>query len=104
MHSSLFLLSFVALVATRTDLSGCISSETVAYRGASLLWYVPGIGEVYSFLDCGGGRAPPKTTVAGCPLYSGISTYSPSYLPGFQHRQHHQLPMFLLRTPSRRLP
>jgi len=73
-----------ALAAARTDLSGCVSTETIAYGGASLLWYVPGTGEICGFLDCGGGRAPPKTTVPGCLLYSGTSTYSPSYLPGFK--------------------
>ncbi|KAI0842363.1 hypothetical protein F5Y06DRAFT_257423 [Hypoxylon sp. FL0890] len=67
----------------RTDLSGCVSSATVKYGGASLIWYVPGTGEICEFLDCGGGRAPPKTTVPGCAAYSGTATYSPSYLPGF---------------------
>lgn len=45
--------------------------------------YVPDTGEVCEFLDCGGGRAPPKTDVPGCEQYSGTATYSPSYLPGF---------------------
>ncbi|RYP72661.1 hypothetical protein DL769_004403 [Monosporascus sp. CRB-8-3] len=40
-------------------------------------------GEVCEFLDCGGGRAPPKTTVPGCPLYEGTMSSEPSYLPGF---------------------
>ncbi|KAH8646656.1 hypothetical protein BX600DRAFT_443645 [Xylariales sp. PMI_506] len=70
-------------VSARTDLSGCVSSDTVAFGGASVIWYVPGSGEICDFLDCGGGRAPPKTTVPGCPLYSGTATYSPSYLPGY---------------------
>ncbi|QKX64471.1 uncharacterized protein TRUGW13939_11645 [Talaromyces rugulosus] len=71
----------IALLATttlaRTDLSGCTSS----IAGASIIWYVPGTGELCQFLDCGGGRAPPKTDVPGCPLYTGTATYSPSYLP-----------------------
>jgi hypothetical protein len=45
--------------------------------------YVPGTGELCDFLDCGGGTAPPKTTVPGCLLYSGTATYSPSYLAGY---------------------
>ena len=45
--------------------------------------YVPGTGELCEFLDCGGGRAPPKTTVPGCAQYSGTETYSPSYLAGY---------------------
>lgn len=84
MLSPLLFLAFTALAAARTDLSGCVSSETVAYGGASLIWYVPGTGEICAFLDCGGGTAPPKTTVPGCAAYSGTSTYSPSYLPGYQ--------------------
>ncbi|KAG4220069.1 hypothetical protein PC116_g31452, partial [Phytophthora cactorum] len=69
--------------AARTDLSGCVSSKTIAYGGASLIWYVPETGEICEFLDCGGGRAPPKTTVPGCGGYEGTATYSPSFLPGF---------------------
>ncbi|KAK9774546.1 hypothetical protein AB5N19_08784 [Seiridium cardinale] len=72
-----------APISARTDLSGCVSSETVKYGGASLLWYVPGTGEICEFLDCGGGRAPPKTTVPGCAAYSGTASYTPSYLPGY---------------------
>ncbi|ORY56340.1 uncharacterized protein BCR38DRAFT_451084 [Pseudomassariella vexata] len=76
-----------ALLATpitaKTDLSGCTSSETVTYGGASMIWYVPGTGEICAFLDCGGGRAPAKTTVPGCPQYSGTASYAPSFLPGF---------------------
>lgn len=34
-------------------------------------------------LDCGGGRAPPKTNVPGCGNYKGTASYSPTYLPGF---------------------
>ncbi|KAI0427664.1 hypothetical protein F5Y09DRAFT_25850 [Xylaria sp. FL1042] len=67
----------------KTDIAGCVSSQTVAYGGASLIWYVPDTGEICAFLDCGGGLAPPKTTVPGCPDYKGTATYSPSYLPGF---------------------
>ncbi|OCL05211.1 hypothetical protein AOQ84DRAFT_356060 [Glonium stellatum] len=84
MHSNI--LTILALAATalaRTDLSGCTSSETVAFGGASMIYYVPGTGEICAFLDCGGGTAPPKTTVPGCPLYSGTASYEPSYLSGY---------------------
>jgi len=87
MHSSLVLFALATLAtlaAAKTDLSGCTSSDVIAYGGASVLYYVPGTGEICSFLDCGGGTAPPKTTVPGCPLYSGTATYSPSFLPGFK--------------------
>ncbi|KAL7790465.1 hypothetical protein V8C37DRAFT_384501 [Trichoderma ceciliae] len=72
----------------RTDLVGCTYTDTVVQPSglpgydayASRIWFVPGSGELCEFLDCGGGRAPPKTNVPGCPLYSGTATYSPSYL------------------------
>ncbi|KAI5467680.1 hypothetical protein BGZ63DRAFT_33407 [Mariannaea sp. PMI_226] len=71
----------------RTDLVGCTYYDSVVKDGntpyATRVWYVPGSGEICEFLDCGGGRAPPKTTVPGCPLYSGTATYSPSYLEAF---------------------
>ncbi|KAI0506007.1 hypothetical protein F5B22DRAFT_484949 [Xylaria bambusicola] len=73
----------VGPATAKTDIGGCVSTQTVAYGGASLIWYVPDTGEICEFLDCGGGRAPPKTTVPGCPSYEGTATYSPSYLPGF---------------------
>ncbi|EED19426.1 siderophore biosynthesis enzyme, putative [Talaromyces stipitatus ATCC 10500] len=46
-------------------------------------WYNPNTGEICDPLDCGGGRAPPKTDVPGCPLYKGTETRatSASYLP-----------------------
>ncbi|KAL7913284.1 hypothetical protein GGI35DRAFT_285464 [Trichoderma velutinum] len=72
----------------KTDLAGCTYTDVVvmptdrpAYDAySSRIWYVPGTGELCDLLDCGGGRAPPKTNVPGCPLYSGTETYSPSYL------------------------
>ncbi|KAF1961848.1 hypothetical protein CC80DRAFT_359110, partial [Byssothecium circinans] len=63
----------------KTDLAGCTSSAI----GASLLWYVPSNGEICSILDCGGGRAPPKTTVPGCAAYSGTASYTPSFIPNY---------------------
>lgn len=72
-------LALAPLTLAKTDLTGCTPTQLVVYGGASMLYYVPGTGEICSFLDCGGGMAPPKTTVLGCPLYSGTATYSPSY-------------------------
>ncbi|RYP44343.1 hypothetical protein DL768_009180 [Monosporascus sp. mg162] len=43
-------------------------------------WYDPNTGEVCDPLDCGGGRAPPKTNVPGCPLYTGTAVRTTSYL------------------------
>lgn len=46
-------------------------------------WFDPDTGEICDPLDCGGGRAPPKTDVPGCPMYTGTETRgtTPSYLP-----------------------
>ena len=84
MKSTFFSLAAIAATAfAKTDLSGCTSSETVAFGGASMVYWDPTNGEICSFLDCGGGMAPPKTTVPGCPQYSGTASYSPDYLPGW---------------------
>ncbi|KAL2022490.1 hypothetical protein VTK56DRAFT_5319 [Thermocarpiscus australiensis] len=74
----------IAPAAARTDLAGCVSTEVpymTKYR--SLLWYDPDTGEICELIDCGGGRAPPKTTVPGCPLYEGTETVTPKYWTGF---------------------
>ncbi|KIE03759.1 hypothetical protein MAJ_00290, partial [Metarhizium majus ARSEF 297] len=78
-------LCLASLAFARTDLVGCTYFDTVsAYPGgqsfATRIWYVPGSGELCEFLDCGGGRAPPKTTVPGCAAYEGTETYSPSFI------------------------
>ncbi|RDL33656.1 uncharacterized protein BP5553_08024 [Venustampulla echinocandica] len=84
MHSSILVVALAALVAAKTDIGGCTSSLTKnEYNQASVLWYVPETGEICEILDCGGGRAPPKTTVPGCGAYSGTATYSPKFLAGF---------------------
>ncbi|KAL5360400.1 hypothetical protein BJX96DRAFT_175258 [Aspergillus floccosus] len=38
-------------------------------------WFDPSNGEVCDPLDCGGGRAPVKTDVPGCPAYKGTEVY-----------------------------
>ncbi|KAJ9165829.1 hypothetical protein NKR19_g93 [Coniochaeta hoffmannii] len=77
------LLSAIPTLA-KTDLAGCVSSEVIIETYyASLIWFVPDTGEICSFLDCGGGRAPPKTTKPGCGGYQGTETVTPEYLPGF---------------------
>ncbi|KAM5348694.1 hypothetical protein ACJ41O_008518 [Fusarium nematophilum] len=78
------LLAAVPAVA-KTDLDGCTYYDSVIDPGYyapynTRVWYVPDSGEICAFLDCGGGRAPPKTTVPGCPQYEGTETYSPLYL------------------------
>ncbi|KAI9719303.1 MAG: hypothetical protein M1812_003633 [Candelaria pacifica] len=78
-YSAIALSLLVAAVQARTDLAGCTSSA----QGNSLIYYVPGTGELCQLIDCGGGRAPPKTTVPGCAAYSGTATVTPSFLPGY---------------------
>lgn len=77
-------LGLIGLSAARTDLGGCVSSQTTnQWHEASMIWYVPESGEICDFPDCGGGRAPPKTDQPGCAQYSGTETLTPSYLPGY---------------------
>jgi len=83
MYKSIILSTLAAVAMAKTDLEGCTSSSTVAFGGASMVYWDPTNGEICSFLDCGGGRAPPKTTVPGCPQYSGTASYTPDYLPGW---------------------
>ncbi|KYK55107.1 hypothetical protein DCS_07069 [Drechmeria coniospora] len=72
-------------VLGRTDLTGCTHYETVVKPSgmaayASRVWYVPDTYELCEVLDCGGGRAPPKTTVPGCPQYKGSESYQPKFI------------------------
>ena len=84
LSTSLILSALAATAVARTDLEGCISSATVnQWDQASMIWFVPETGEICDFPDCGGGRAPPKYNVPGCPLYTGTATLTPSYLPGY---------------------
>ena len=90
---SLRLIALTALAATsavaKTDIAGCTYIDAVAtFSGrpdlapyATRTWYVPDTGEICELLDCGGGRAPPKTDVPGCGNYKGTETYSPRYMP-----------------------
>lgn len=86
----LFALSALAATAlAKTDISGCTSTNsvvTVSGRNdvttySTVLWYIPDTGEICEVLDCGGGRAPPKTDVPGCGAYKGTETYSPRFMP-----------------------
>ncbi|KAH7115030.1 hypothetical protein B0J11DRAFT_539690 [Dendryphion nanum] len=69
-------LALALSASAKTDIAGCVSTAV----GASLLWYLPDTCEQCKILDCGGGRAPPKTTVPGCAAYVGTETYQPTYL------------------------
>ncbi len=76
----LTILSLTAAVTAKTDFEGCTSTM----MGRSQVFYVPETGEVCDFLQCGGGRGGPvKSTVPGCPAYTGTASYEPTYLPGY---------------------
>lgn len=73
------------LLLARMAVAGCTTRSFTTCADRIVHWYDPTTGEICDPLDCGGGRAPPKTDVPGCPLYSGTATRptSPSYLPCF---------------------
>ncbi|KLU85508.1 hypothetical protein MAPG_04531 [Magnaporthiopsis poae ATCC 64411] len=67
------------LVEGKTDLAGCTKYTTTVGNAASIVYFVPDTLEICTLLDCGGGRAPPKSK-PGCPLYQGTETVTPSFL------------------------
>ena len=88
MHPTLSNFAIVAILAAlgahaKTDLTGCTRTDISSPAGASYAWIVPSTGELCEFLDCGGGRAPPKLNVPGCAAYTGTASYSPSFMAGF---------------------
>jgi hypothetical protein len=75
-------------IAAKTDIEGCTSfTSTVTVRPEPgygntyerVMWYVSDTLEICEGVDCGGGRAPPKS-VPGCPLYKGTETVTPRFL------------------------
>lgn len=73
-----YALSLFMLVAT--VFADCTTHSFTHCADGIVHWYDPNTGEVCDPLDCGGGRAPPKTDVPGCPLYSGTAVRTTSYL------------------------
>ncbi|KAH7369294.1 hypothetical protein B0T11DRAFT_72268 [Plectosphaerella cucumerina] len=80
------LLALAATAIAKTDLAGCTSfTTTTSVLGGSapfqtVMWYDPDSLEICSFIDCGGGRAPPKTDRPGCPLYTGTEAVAVEFL------------------------
>ncbi|KAH7262872.1 hypothetical protein BKA59DRAFT_519789 [Fusarium tricinctum] len=75
-------------IAAKTDIEGCTSfTSTVTVDPSpgygntyeTVIWYVPDTLEICKGVDCGGGRAPPKS-VPGCPLYKGTETVTVEFL------------------------
>lgn len=75
----LVLLSLASSILAKTDLAGCTSTKAAT----GIVYWVPETGELCQILDCGGGRAPPKTDVPGCAAYEGSAPYQPSFMPGW---------------------
>jgi len=76
--------SALALLALATPaLSACEKAYTYGVCEGIVQYYDPNTGELCNYLDCGGGRAPPKTDVPGCPLYKGtaVRVTTPTTLP-----------------------
>ncbi|KIM97051.1 hypothetical protein OIDMADRAFT_20700 [Oidiodendron maius Zn] len=70
-------LLILAKVAIAVD---CSTHSFTTCGDGIVHWYDPDTGEICDPLDCGGGRAPPKTDVPGCPLYTGTEVPTISYL------------------------
>ncbi|KAJ4245487.1 hypothetical protein NW762_013996 [Fusarium torreyae] len=75
-------------IAARTNYEGCTSfTSTVTVRPEpgygntynTVIWYVSDTLEICKGVDCGGGRAPPRS-VPGCPIYKGTETVTPEFL------------------------
>ncbi|KAF4955913.1 hypothetical protein FSARC_11728 [Fusarium sarcochroum] len=75
-------------IAAKTDIEGCTSfTSTVTVRPEpgygntynTVIWYVSDTLEICKGVDCGGGRAPPRS-VPGCPIYKGTETVTPEFL------------------------
>src|SRR6186713_591948 len=64
---------------------GCATHSFTQCADGITHWFDPDTGEICDPLDCGGGRAPPKTNVPGCPAYTGTELRNtlPSFLPCF---------------------
>ncbi|KAL2755422.1 hypothetical protein ACRALDRAFT_1064454 [Sodiomyces alcalophilus JCM 7366] len=73
------------LVLARLASADCTNLGFTACDDNIVHRYNQDTGEVCDMLDCGGGRAPPKTNVPGCPWYTGTEEYVPttSYLSCF---------------------
>ncbi|KAF4962273.1 hypothetical protein FSARC_9662 [Fusarium sarcochroum] len=53
---------------------GCSTHSFTTCEDKIVHWFDPDDGMICDPLDCGGGRAPPKTDVPGCAGYTGTKT------------------------------
>ncbi|RFU72779.1 hypothetical protein TARUN_9483 [Trichoderma arundinaceum] len=69
------------LVGANIVFAACETHSFTTCDDGIVHWFDPNNGQVCDPQDCGGGRAPPRTDVPGCPLYSGTLLSVPvSYL------------------------
>ncbi|KAF9765094.1 hypothetical protein IL306_002682 [Fusarium sp. DS 682] len=59
---------------------GCSTHSFTTCEDKIVHWFDPDDGMICDPLDCGGGRAPPKTGVPRCAGYTGTETIGTSYL------------------------
>ncbi|PTB70511.1 hypothetical protein BBK36DRAFT_1165036 [Trichoderma citrinoviride] len=72
------------LVGANLVLAACEHYSYTSCDDGIIHWYDLNDGQICDPKDCGGGRAPPRTDVPGCPLYSGTILSEPiSYLSCF---------------------
>ncbi|KAK1766706.1 hypothetical protein QBC33DRAFT_84035 [Phialemonium atrogriseum] len=75
--------SFTSTVTVHTEIGYGNTYETV-------IWYVSDSLEICQGVDCGGGRAPPRT-VPGCPAYTGTETVTARFLTADPQAPHTQI-------------
>jgi hypothetical protein len=80
------LVSVVSLLVLAKGAFAACGTHTFTHCADGIVhWYDPLTGEICDPIDCGGGRAPPKTNVPGCAGYTGalptvsyLSCWTPS--------------------------
>ncbi|EHK22489.1 uncharacterized protein TRIVIDRAFT_28611 [Trichoderma virens Gv29-8] len=77
MRQSLATSLFSLLVGANVVFSACETHSFTSCQDGIVHWFDPNNGQVCDPLDCGGGRAPIKTDVPGCPAYSGTLSVAP---------------------------
>ncbi|CAG8980328.1 hypothetical protein HYALB_00012690 [Hymenoscyphus albidus] len=87
-NSVLFSVSMLLLASKLIMAFNCATHTFGTCADGIVHWYDPDDGLVCDLLDCGGGRAPPKTNVPGCAGYKGtLTTQGPSYLSCFTSKK-----------------
>ncbi|KAL7947724.1 hypothetical protein V8C42DRAFT_315401 [Trichoderma barbatum] len=71
MRQSLAISLFSLLAGANVAFAACETHSFTTCDDGIVHWFDPNNGQVCDPLDCGGGRAPPRTDVPGCPLYTG---------------------------------